>query len=301
MLNLLKSFLRQQRISFFYGKVSVALRDLGVDRRKLPFEPLNSFCEDAFEKVGAREAAALFFSEHLHQFPADSYMLRIGGYDLIFRASKIIGIWRDKATLPAISAQKIINKLEDVCRLIEYENPEFFKKPASSPQHAHSSNVDEVEKFENYAWNIMVHATKPDRCWKIASEFRPTNIPGSVLTCEMAFLTASIVRGAVRATFPTHAQEKAITSSEAAYFKTFDDEAKNPLPDEMKTIYGSIQLNQLARSVLSQYGRMGDNLQLTVPLFIHRIHGDPRMLFEIMPSIETSRDQVVEALRIWLK
>jgi hypothetical protein len=40
-------------------------------------------------------------------------------------------------------------------------------------------------EIEIISWNLIVAATDPDRCWKLASAFRETGIPGNVLTCEL--------------------------------------------------------------------------------------------------------------------
>jgi hypothetical protein len=99
----------------------------------------------------------------------------------------------------------------------------------------------------------MVAATDPDRCWQIASPFRKTSVPGSVLTCETSFLMGSIVRDAIRATFTDERQRAAIASAESAYFKTFDDQSEEELPDEMKVVYGNIRIGDVARLALARY------------------------------------------------
>lgn len=58
----------------------------------------------------------------------------------------------------------------------------------------------------------MVEATDPDKCWEIASLFRDTGIPGSVLTCETSFLMRSVVRDIILTTIPEDYQQQCITS-----------------------------------------------------------------------------------------
>jgi hypothetical protein len=147
------------------------------------------------------------------------------------------------------------------------------------------------------AWNVMVAVTDPDRCWQIASAFRQTKVPGSVLTCEMSFLMGSLVREAIRTAFTGDRRRAAITSAESAYFKTFDDQSSEDLPDDMKAVYGDIRLGQVARAALAAYAEHDDMLFLTSSEFVHRIMGDPRMKFEIMPILERCRDSVLKALK----
>ncbi|MDO9160833.1 MAG: hypothetical protein Q8N35_07435 [Methylococcaceae bacterium] len=141
----------------------------------------------------------------------------------------------------------------------------------------------EKQSLDTLCWNLMFRATDPDRCWDMASMFRKTSIPGNVLTCETSFLMGSIVRDIIRATVPAELQRQALMSAEAAYFKSFDDESENELPQEMADVYGKIRLGNVARTALSEYGEQNDNLLLTSSIFIHRINGDPRMKHEVIP------------------
>lgn len=146
------------------------------------------------------------------------------------------------------------------------------------------------------AWNVMVAATDPDRCWEIAAPFRSTKVPGSVLTCEMSFLMGSIVRDAVRDAFSGDRQQAAIKAAEAAYFKTFNDQSDEDLPDEMKAVYGNARIGDIARAALAQYAEYNDLLISTSSVFVQRIGGDPRMKFEIMPILEQCRRSLLKAL-----
>ena len=147
MYKLLRKFWRHQKLSFFAAKVTGALYELGIDRRKIPDDPFNSFCDRLFEKAEPHEAAAAFFCENFPQFPESSYTLPIGRYDLIFRATKIIGIWRDKALMPATSTEKMISELEAVCRMIELQHPNLFANK-SGESHELEDKQDRAH-FEN--------------------------------------------------------------------------------------------------------------------------------------------------------
>ena len=149
----------------------------------------------------------------------------------------------------------------------------FWKKPDPS-------------KLDTFSWNLMVAAIDPDQCWKIASLFRDTGIPGSVRTCEASFLMGSIVRDIVRSTVPEAHQQSCITSAESAYYKTFDDQSIDPLPPEMTSVYGSLTLGHVSRIALAAYGEDHDSLFLTSAKLVQRLKGDPRMKSEIMPLFE---------------
>jgi hypothetical protein len=144
----------------------------------------------------------------------------------------------------------------------------------------------EKGQLEVLSWNLMVAATDPDRCWDLASMFRKTSIPGSVLTCETSFLMGSIVRDIVRSNVPEEQQRQSILSAESAYYKTFDDQSEDPLPPEMEAVYGKIRLGHVARIALTAYGEQNDVLLLTTATFVNRIKGDPRMKYEITPLFE---------------
>jgi len=149
-------------------------------------------------------------------------------------------------------------------------------------------------KLENMSWNLMVAAIDPDKCWEIASLFRETGRPSNVLTCETSFLMGSVVRNIIRTTVPQECQQQCITSAEAAYFKTFDDQSDEPLPPEMSKVYGSMTLGHAARVALAAYGDNNDILFLSSTTFVSRLRGDPRMKVEITPLIE-ERAQVLRS------
>ena len=155
-------------------------------------------------------------------------------------------------------------------------------------------------KLENMSWNFMVAATDPDKCWDMACLFRDTGMPSNVLTCETSFLMGSVVRDIIRTTVPQEYQSQCIASAESAYYKTYDDQADEPLPAEMENVYGPKNLGHVARSALAAYGEKNDILFLTSALFVQRLNGDPRMKFEIAPLIEeqaaTYRKAFVKAI-----
>jgi hypothetical protein len=141
-------------------------------------------------------------------------------------------------------------------------------------------------QLEVLSWNLMVAATDPDRCWDLASSFRKTSIPGSVLTCETSFLMGSIVREIIRSRVSVEQQRQSVLSAESAYFKTFDDQSEDPLPPEMEAVYGKIRLGHVARIALAAYDEQNDLLIATSAIFANRIKGDPRMKFEVTPLFE---------------
>lgn len=76
-----------------------------------------------------------------------------------------------------------------------------------------------THQLDALCWNLMVAATDPDRCWDMASTFRKTAVPGSVLTCETSFLMGSIVRDVIRSKVAGDKQRQCVMSAESAYFK----------------------------------------------------------------------------------
>ena len=144
----------------------------------------------------------------------------------------------------------------------------------------------DTSNLETLSWNLMVTATNPDQCWKIASLFRDTGMPGNVCTCETSFLMGSIVRDIIRNTVPSYYQQKCIKSAESAYYKTFDDQSTEPLPSEMIEIYGTTSLSHLARTTLADYGEEDDLLISTSAIFVQRLEGDARMKYEVIPLFE---------------
>lgn len=135
-------------------------------------------------------------------------------------------------------------------------------------------------------WNLMVAAIDPDECWKIADQLRRTKVPTVMVNCETSFLMGSVARSIIRAHVSASLQASAVTSAEAAYFKSFDDCAGEPLPDGSEEIYGDVSLGHIARIALASYGEQNDLLPLTSVVFVSRIKGDPRMAFEITPHIQ---------------
>ena len=155
----------------------------------------------------------------------------------------------------------------------------------------------EKNRHEVVSWNLMVAATDPDQCCELASLFRETSIPGNALTCETSFLMGSMARDAIRASFTDERQKPSIMSAESAYFKTYDDQSEDELPEEMKSVYGNVRLGHIARIALAAYGEQNDLLALKSSIFIHRIKGDPRMKYEVLPIFEERRRSMIAALK----
>jgi hypothetical protein len=139
---------------------------------------------------------------------------------------------------------------------------------------------------ETLAWNLAYMATDPDKCWELASQFRGTALPSNVITCETAFLLASVSRNIIRSTLRPEFQEKALLSAEAAFAKAFDEASEEEQPPEMLAVYGGASLREVAKTALANYAEDDDFLPVTVPNFVRRIRGDPRMAFEIQPLVE---------------
>lgn len=152
-----------------------------------------------------------------------------------------------------------------------------------------------THQLDALCWNLMVAATDPDRCWDMASTFRKTAVPGSVLTCETSFLMGSIVRDVIRSKVAGDKQRQCVMSAESAYFKTFDDQSDNDLPEEMRKVYGNIRLGHVARIALAAYAENNDLLLSTASIFVHRIKGDPRMKYEVMPIFEERKQVLASA------
>lgn len=157
--------------------------------------------------------------------------------------------------------------------------------------------TDARPSLDVLSWNLMVTATDPDKCWELASQFRSTSVPGNVLDCETSFLMGSVVRDILRDTVSAEAQKQALMSAEAAYFKTFDDQSDEELPPEMKAVYGDVRLGHVARIALAAYGEQGDSPNLSIPIFVRRIKGDPRMTHEIAPLLKQRRTVLRDAFR----
>ncbi len=151
--------------------------------------------------------------------------------------------------------------------------------------------------LEELSWNLMVTAIDPDRCWETASLFRTTSVPSNVLTCETAFLMGSIVRDIIRKVIPEENQKQALVSAESAFFKSFDDQSEEELPLEMKKVYGEDKLGHVARIALVAYGEQSDMLFLTAPIFVRRIKGDPRMVFEVSPLLEERQELLAKVFK----
>lgn len=89
--------------------------------------------------------------------------------------------------------------------------------------------------------------------------------------------------------------ETCIASAEKAYDQSFEEDSKDPLPEEMQKIYGSQRMSTIATNALRQYAEDNDQLFLTVSRFVSRIKGDPRMKHELLPLFEERRKMLVEA------
>jgi len=145
------------------------------------------------------------------------------------------------------------------------------------------------------SWNLMHFATDPDRNWNLASSFRKTGVPGSVLTCETTFFMGSMTRGIIRERVNPSVMETCIASAEKAYQQSFEEDSKSPLPEEMQEIYGAQRLDAVASNALKQYAEDDDQLYLTVSRFVSRIKADPRMKHEVLPLFEERRKILIEA------
>ncbi|OAI18134.1 MULTISPECIES: hypothetical protein [Methylomonas] len=141
--------------------------------------------------------------------------------------------------------------------------------------------------LEELAGNLMFMATDPDKNWEVASDFRKTDLPNNAVTCELSFLMGSICRDIIRNEVRPELLDKAILAAEKVYVKTFEAESSEELPPEMRAVYGTSSLIQVATAALKRYGTDGDLLSVTLPTFVSRIHGDPRMALEIKPLIES--------------
>lgn len=141
----------------------------------------------------------------------------------------------------------------------------------------------------------MHFATDPDRNWNFASSFRKTSVPGSVLTCETAFIMGSMARGIIRERVNLPVLETCIASAEKAYQQSFEEDSKEPLPEEMQEIYGPQRLDTVASNALKQYAEDDDQLYLTISRFVSRIKGDPRMAQEVLPLFEERRKMLIKA------
>lgn len=154
---------------------------------------------------------------------------------------------------------------------------------------------DKRPSLDVLCWNMMVAATDPDECWKIATLFRETKCPAVMVNCETSFLMGSVARGIIRARVRGSEQPAAVRSAESAYLKTFDDQSEEELPPGAVEIYGNVTLSHIARIALATYGEQNDLLPLTSALLVSRIKGDPRMMFEITPLIEARAREIESA------
>jgi len=145
------------------------------------------------------------------------------------------------------------------------------------------------------SWNLMHFATDPDRNWNFANNFRKTEIPGSVLTCETTFIMGSLARGIIRERVNPSLVETCIASAEKAFHQSFEEDSKTSMPEEMQEIYGSQRFNAVASNALMQYAEDDDQLYLTVSRFVSRIKGDPRMMYEVLPLFEERRKMLINA------
>ena len=145
------------------------------------------------------------------------------------------------------------------------------------------------EPPEKLAWNLIYMATDPDKCWELASQFRKTTLPSNVITCETAFLLASVSREIIRSTLRAEFIEKTILSAEAAFTKAFDEASEEEQPQEMLSVYGGQSLREVSKVAFAGYAEGNDFLPITLPTYVRRIRGDPRMTFEIQPLVEEKR------------
>jgi Txe/YoeB family toxin of Txe-Axe toxin-antitoxin module len=143
---------------------------------------------------------------------------------------------------------------------------------------------------EKLAWNLIYMATDPDKCWALASQFRRTGLPNNVMTCETSFLLASVCREVIRSTLRPEFAAKTLLSAEAAYTKAFEEASEEEQPPEMLAVYGGTSLREVASDAFTSYAEYEDLLPLTLPVFVRRIRGDPRMAFEIQPLVEEKRE-----------
>jgi hypothetical protein len=148
------------------------------------------------------------------------------------------------------------------------------------------------------SWNLMHFATDPDRNWNFARNFRSTNVPASVLTCETTFIMASIARSIIRNQIDPSLVKECIASAEKAFHQSFDNDSKEPLPAEMQAIYGARRLNEIAAEALREYEGDDDLLVTTVGRFVFRINGDPRMRYEVLPDFEQRQEMLTNAFGI---
>lgn len=151
--------------------------------------------------------------------------------------------------------------------------------------------------LDTLAWNLVYVATDPEKCWKLASQFRKTELPGNVITCETAFLLTSVARHIIRSTVRPEFYQKALLSAVAAYSKAFDEASEEEQPPEMLAAYGGASLRDVAKAALASYTESEDFLPVTLPIFVRRIRGDPRMAYEIQPLVE----ERLETLRVAFK
>lgn len=126
--------------------------------------------------------------------------------------------------------------------------------------------------------NLITTALNADRNWEIARYFLPSDLPGSVLTCETTFLMASILKSVIRDVAPPQIVDECLRTVNDVYTEVFDTGSTNDLPDEMQRIYGDDRLNVIAEKALNEYEEDGDILFLTCPRFISRIASDPLMM-----------------------
>ena len=106
------------------------------------------------------------------------------------------------------------------------------------------------------SWNLMHVATDPDRNWSFASDFRKTEVPGSVLTCETTFIMGSVARGIIRERVDPSLVETCIASAAKAFHQSFEEDSKTSLPEEMQEIYGSQRLDAIASNWLCNWASL---------------------------------------------
>ena len=146
------------------------------------------------------------------------------------------------------------------------------------------------EKLRVHCWNLMILAIDPDRCWKTASMFRSNGLPGSVLTCETAYIMGSITRKVIRDLSPRDSVMECVASAEKAYHQTFEEQSDEPMTEEMQSVYGQSTLAHVATTALAAYGRQDDELFMTASTLAMRLKGDPRTKHEIIDILQDRRD-----------
>jgi len=120
------------------------------------------------------------------------------------------------------------------------------------------------------------------------------------MTCEMAFLLASVAREIIRSTVRPEFTDRALLSAEAAYKKVFEEASEEEQPADMLAVYRGASLQEVSQEASSGYAAGGDFLPVTLPVFVRRIRGDPRTTSEIQPLVEERREVLRTAFKTLL-